>query len=173
MSANTQTADTVQVYRIYIKAAPQKVWDAITQPEWTAKYGYGGRGEYDLRPGGKYVGYTSQEMKSGGAAQGISVPDIAIEGEVIDVEVPSKLILTWHMVMDPNTSADNHTRLTYELKEIAKGVTRLTLTHELTGAPAAADILSGKWESEGAGGGWSWVLSDMKSVIETGKRMAQ
>ncbi|HUX21262.1 MAG TPA: SRPBCC domain-containing protein [Spirochaetia bacterium] len=173
MSTDTQTGDTVQVYRIYIKTDPQKVWDAITKPEWTAKYGYGGRGEYDLRPGGKYVGYTSQEMKEGAASQGIQVPDIAIEGEIIEVDIPRKLILTWHMVMDPNTAADSHTRLTYELQEIAKGVTRLTLTHELAGAPAAADILSGKWESEGAGGGWSWVLSDMKSVIETGNRMAQ
>lgn len=172
MSVDGQYASTVQVYRIYIKATPQRVWEAITEPEWTARYGYGGRGEFDLRPGGRYVGYTSQEMKDGGASQGIDVPDIAIEGEVVEVNTPRKLVLKWHMVMDPNTSSDSHTRLIYELEETAEGVTRLTLTHELAGAPAAADILSGKWESQGAGGGWSWVLSDMKSVIETGNRMS-
>lgn len=172
MVTDRQTEGTTQVYRIYIKAAPQRVWDAITRPEWTAQYGYGGRGEYDLRPGGAYVGYTSREMKDGGAARGIHVPDVAIEGEVLEVEVPRRLVLKWHMAMDPNTAADSHTRLTYELDEIEAGVTRLTLTHELAGAPAAAQILAGKWEAQGAGGGWSWVLSDMKSVLETGKRLS-
>jgi len=52
----TTSADvaTTQVYRVYIKASPQKIWDAITTPEWTEKYGYGGRVQYDLRPGGRW-----------------------------------------------------------------------------------------------------------------------
>jgi len=159
----------IQVYRIYIKSTPQQVWDAITRPEWTARYGYGGRGEYDLRPGGLYRGYTSQEMKDAGIRGGFKVPDIAIEGEIVVAERPRKLILKWHMVMDEGTSSDAVSLLTYELDEISAGVTKLTLVHELTGAPKAADILAGKWESQGAGGGWNWVLSDMKSLLETGK----
>lgn len=166
----TSTTDTTtQIYRVYIKASPQTVWDAITRPEWTARYGYGGRGEYDLRPGGAYRGYTSDEMKQGGKAQGIEVPDLAIEGEVIEADPPRKLVLTWHMRMDPGTSAEGFTRLTYEIEEIQAGVTRLTLIHDLAGAPNAAAILSGAWEKQGAGGGWSWVLSDLKSLLETGK----
>src|SRR5207245_2328652 len=47
MTTMTQL-QTVQVYRVYIKATPQAVWDAITRPEWNERYGYGGRGEYDL-----------------------------------------------------------------------------------------------------------------------------
>jgi uncharacterized protein YndB with AHSA1/START domain len=158
---------TTQVYRVYIKATPQAVWDAITKPEWTGKYGYGGRSVYDLRPGGAYRGYTSDEMKKAGAARGGQVPDVAIEGEVIEVDAPWKLVLTWHMAMDAATAADAITRLTYEI-EAQGGVTKLTLTHDLEGAPQAAQILSGTWEKMGAGGGWSWVLSDLKSLLETG-----
>src|SRR5579859_2543664 len=69
MSPLEQTHVSTQVYRVYIKAAPQAVWDAITKPEWTARYGYGGRMEYDLRSGGAIRGYTSEAMKQGGAAQ--------------------------------------------------------------------------------------------------------
>ena len=42
----------VQVYRVYIEVAPEAIWTAITDPEWTDRYGYGGRAEYDLHPGG-------------------------------------------------------------------------------------------------------------------------
>lgn len=158
-----------QVYRIYIKCAPELVWDAITKSEWTERYGYGGRGVFDLRPGGAYRGYTSKEMREAGARGGFSVPEVAIEGEVVVVEPPRKLVLKWHMKMDERTASDAVTLLTFELEETSPGVTKLTLIHELSGAPMAADILAGKWESQGAGGGWSWVLSDMKSLLETGK----
>ena len=143
-----------------------------SKSEWIAQYGYGGSVEYDLRPGGVYRGYTSDEMRQEGARRGIHVPEVAIEGEVIEVDPPRKLVLTWHMVMDQNTASDAATRLSYELKEMAGGVTRLTLIHDLAGAPTAAAILSGQWEEQGAGGGWSWVLSDLKSLLETGKRLA-
>jgi hypothetical protein len=39
MTATAQTTKTIQVYRVYIKATPQAIWDAITKPEWTKKYG--------------------------------------------------------------------------------------------------------------------------------------
>ena len=43
--APTPTLSTTQVHRIYIKATPQAIWDAITKPEWTARYGYAGLAE--------------------------------------------------------------------------------------------------------------------------------
>ena len=52
----TKTSVTTQMHEIYIRATPQAIWDAITTPEWTAKYGYGGLVEYDLRPGGAFSG---------------------------------------------------------------------------------------------------------------------
>ena len=65
-------------------------------------------------------------------------------------------------------AAEGFTRLTYEIEEGKGGVSRLTVIHELEGAPKLALLLSGGMEDMGAGGGWSWVLSDLKSLLETG-----
>jgi hypothetical protein len=59
----TMTETATQVYRVYIRTTPEKIWAAITTPEWSARYGYGGTVEYDLRPGGQFKAYTSQEMR--------------------------------------------------------------------------------------------------------------
>ncbi|HEY8685298.1 MAG TPA: SRPBCC family protein [Chloroflexota bacterium] len=165
MTVTAAATETTQVYRVYIKATPQAIWDAIIQPEWTERYGYGGRGEYDMRPGGAYRGFTSEAMRATGA------PDLAIEGEIIEVDPPKKLVQTWHMVMDEAMAAEGITRLTYEIEEGKAGVSRLTVIHDLQGAPNLAVLLSGGWEEQGAGGGWSWVLSGLKTLLETGTPM--
>lgn len=162
MTTAAETTVTTQVYRVYIKATPQAVWDAITKPEWTEKYGYGGRAEFDLRPGGAYRGLASEAMRSMGA------PEVAVDGEVIEADPPHKLVQTWRMLMDDSMVAEGFTRLTYEIAEGKGGVTKLTLTHELEGAPRLQVLMSGGMEDQGAGGGWSWVLSDLKSLLETG-----
>jgi uncharacterized protein YndB with AHSA1/START domain len=167
MTTAIDTKTTTQVYRVYIKATPQAVWDAITRPEWSERYGYGGRVEYDLRPGGRHRALTSDGMKAVGRARGYEVPDVAVDGEVLEADPPNRLVVTWRMAMDPEMAAEGFTRLTYEIVERQGGVTRLTLTHELEDAPKLALILSGGME-EGAGGGWSWVLSSLKTLLETG-----
>ena len=65
-------------------------------------------------------------------------------------------------------AAEGFTRLTYEIAEGKGGVTKLTVIHELEGAPKLRCWSSGGLEDTGAGGGWSWVLSDLKSLLETG-----
>ncbi|MGO9459211.1 MAG: SRPBCC domain-containing protein [Rhodomicrobium sp.] len=62
----TDKAATIQVYRIVIKASAHAIWDAITKPEWTERYAYGGRAEYDLRVDGRFSHKASAEMKSHG-----------------------------------------------------------------------------------------------------------
>jgi uncharacterized protein YndB with AHSA1/START domain len=161
MTATTHTSVTTQVYRVYIKATPQAIWDAITKPEWTQRYGFGGRVEYDLRPGGVYRGLTSEGMRSMGA------PDVAVDGEVIEADPPRRLVQTLRNVMDEEGAAEGFTRLTFEIEETADGVTKLTVIHELEGAPKMALLMSGGMEDQGAGGGWSWVLSGLKTLLET------
>jgi len=164
----TMTAVTTQVYRVYIHASPQAIWDAITQPDWTERYGYGGRAEFDLRPGGSYRSMASQEMKEAGAARGDEIPEAAVDGEVIEVDPPRRLVQTWRLLVDPSCAAEGFTRLTYEIEETPGGVTRLTVVHELEGAPTVAALVAGEREAEGAGGGWNWVLSGLKTLLETG-----
>jgi uncharacterized protein YndB with AHSA1/START domain len=161
------TTATTQIYRVYIKAKPEAVWDAITKPEWTEKYGYGGQADYDLRPGGHYRGIASEEMRAMGA------PEVAVDGEVIEVDPPYRLVQTWRMAMDPEMAAEGFTRVTYEIEETKGGSTRLTVTHDLEGAPKLAALVAGELEDTGAGGGWSWVLSDLKSLLETGKGLGE
>ena len=127
MTTVNTTAGTTQVYRVHIRATPQAVWDAITKPEWTARYGYGGLGEYDLRPGGKYRAMASEEMKRAGQEMGFPTPDVVVDGEVIEADAPHRLVQTWRMNMDPEMVAEGYTRLTYEIKEVQPGVTRLTV----------------------------------------------
>jgi len=162
----TMTETATQVYRVYIRTTPERIWDAITKPEWVARYGYGGSVEFDLRPGGSFTAYTSAEMREHGA------PDVAIDGEVIEADPPHKLVLSWRMVMDEGLAAEGFTRLTYEIEELEPGVSKLTLVHELADAPRLAALLRGDYEADGAGGGWSWVLSDLKSLLETGSKLS-
>jgi uncharacterized protein YndB with AHSA1/START domain len=167
MTNATQTATTTQVYRVYIKATPEAIWDAITKPEWTDRYGYGGLPEYDLRPGAPYRVRPGAEM-----AAYPGVPDVIIDGEIIEADPPRKLVQTWRMLMDPGLEAEGFTRLTHEIEPIEGAATRLTVIHELEGAPTLALMVAGGGEADGAGGGWAWVLSDLKSLLETGKRLA-
>ena len=88
MATTTEARVTTQVYRVFIKAAPQAIWDAITSPEWTDRYGYGGRTEYELRPGGVYRARASEAMRAMGAAE------IVIDGEVVEADPPRKLVQT-------------------------------------------------------------------------------
>ena len=100
------------------------------------------------------------------------VPEYVIDGEIVEADRPRKLVQTWRMLMDAAMEAEGFTRLTHEIEEIAGGACKLTVVHELEGAPKLASMLAGDHEAEGAGGGWAWVLSDLKSLLETGKRLA-
>jgi len=169
-NGTTQTV-TTQVYRVYIKTSAQAIWDAITQPEWTNRYGYTGYVDYDLRPGGHYRVRPGEEFKSASEAMGNKLPEIIIEGEVLESDPPHRLVTTFKMLMDPEVANEETTRITHEIKEM-DGYCSLTLTHELDGAPKLAAILSGSQEEFGAGGGHAWVLSDLKTLLETGSSFA-
>ncbi|HEV7712784.1 MAG TPA: SRPBCC family protein [Asanoa sp.] len=158
-------SETVQVHRVYIKATANAIWDAITTPEWTARYGHRGLSDYDLRPGGAFAGRANEGMIARG------VPEVAVDGEVVEVDPPRRLVQTFRMLMDPGLAAEGFTRLTYEIDERDNGVCALTVTHDLSGAPGLAALMRGDFEAMGAGGGWPWTLSGLKTLLETGKEM--
>jgi uncharacterized protein YndB with AHSA1/START domain len=172
MTTSTEISTTTQVYRVYIKATPEAIWAAITKPEWTERYGYTGLVDYDLRPGGAYRVRATEPFKAASAASGFQVPDVVIEGEVLEADPPRRLVTTFRMLMDPETAAEPASRVTHEIREGPNGVCSLTLIHELDGAPRLAALVGGKLEDQGAGGGHAWVLSDLKTLLETGKSFA-
>jgi uncharacterized protein YndB with AHSA1/START domain len=160
---NDTAGRTVQVHRVYITAPAQRVWDALLSPEWSDRYGYGGFVQSDLQAGSSFVTTAGTGMQEFGVSGPI------IDGEVVESDPPRRFVQTWRMLMDDGLKAEGFTRLTYELVE-TDGVTRLTVTHDLTGAPNLAVMTSGQADDQpgGGGGGWPWVLSDLKSLLETG-----
>jgi uncharacterized protein YndB with AHSA1/START domain len=167
-------SETTQVYRIWIKATPERIWQAITDPEWNSRYAYRSPGHYELNKGGSFHNEATDEMREFAAANGFQVPDTIIDGEVLEVDPPRRLVQTWRMLMDPTTASEPFTTLTYEIEDakMQPGVCKLTVTHELTGAPATAAMVAGTDDS-GAGGGWAWILSDLKTLVETGKNFVE
>jgi uncharacterized protein YndB with AHSA1/START domain len=96
---------------------------------------------------------------------------VIVDGEVIESDPPRKLVITWRMAIDPSMAAEGFTRLTYEISEGRGGVSRLSVIHDLAGRPGHAAMVAGTEQGPGAGGGWAWILSDLKSLLETGEQM--
>ena len=164
MTTITETRVATQAYQVYIKASPEVIWDAITKSAWTQRYGYGGRVDYELDAGGAYRAYATEAMLAIGA------PDVIIEGEILEVDQPWRLVQTWNALFDPQITAEAVTRLTWETEGAGGDVTKLTVTHELDGAPMTAALVGGA--VPGAGGGWAYILSDLKTLLESGKPLS-
>ena len=165
MTTAEPVTETIQIYRAYINATAEAIWDAITTPEWSAKYGYAMLVDYELKSGGAFRVYANEGMKAFGC------PDVISDGEVIEANPPRKLVQTWRMTMTPEMAAEAFTRVTFEIDPARGGVTRVTVTHDVTGAPMWAAVLRGDHESSGAGGGWSEILSGLKTLLETGQQL--
>ena len=162
--AHIVQAGTVRIHQLFIRATPEEIWDAVTRPGWTQLYGYRAPAQYEMRAGGAYRAFASVTMKM----QGIS--GVIFEGEVIEADPPWRLVQTWHVLLDAGTRAEPDTRLSWEIAEGNCGVSTLTLTHDLAGAPETAALVEGRHAT--AGGGWTWILSDLKTLLETGRPLA-
>jgi len=158
LEQNMAASTTVQVHRVYIKAPAQAIWTAIVDPEWTKRYGYRGLVDYDLRPGGEFTTLAGESAPNGDPSECL------VDGKVLEVDPPHRLVQTWR-----STWLDEpFTTLTYEIKEGEHGVCSLTLTHDVHDAPMTAAQCAGTTGLAHAGGGWPEVLSDLKSLLETG-----
>lgn len=140
------------VYQIIIKAPQEQVWQAITTPEFTSRYYYGNAVKTDLTVGSPFT----YHMPNGAPI---------VEGEVVASEPPNRLVHTYHSLWPP-MNADAPTRVTWELESMPAGVTKVTVVHE--------DFESQTATYNGLqGGGWAWILSNMKTLLETGEPMPQ
>jgi uncharacterized protein YndB with AHSA1/START domain len=165
-AAQESVNSTTHIHEIYIKATPAAIWDAVTSPEWTAKYGYRGISEYELKPGGKFRARANEQMRAYG------LPEVIVDGEVIEASPPHKLVQTYRFLFNDAHRDEGFSRITWEIVQTEADFCRLTITHEI---PAGATMMRGavtsKFSTQG-GGGWNWILSDLKSLLETGKTMS-
>ncbi|HEU5090851.1 MAG TPA: SRPBCC family protein, partial [Roseiflexaceae bacterium] len=140
------------VYQIIINAPQERVWDAITRPEFTSRYYYNSTLKTDLAVGSPFTYHM---------ANGAPI----VEGQVVASEPPNRLVHTYHSLWPP-MNEDAPTRVTWELQPMSGGVTRVTVVHEdFQGETATYQGLQS--------GGWAWILSNMKTLLETGQPMPQ
>jgi uncharacterized protein YndB with AHSA1/START domain len=145
----TMTEQSVQVYAVFIRATEEQVWDAITKPEFTTKYFYGSVIDSTYEPGTPYTGWSTDRSQQ------------YVDGEVIEASPPSRLVTSWRAMYDEETAAEPYSRVTWELEPAGEGVTKLTVVHDqLEASPKTAANVAG---------GWSFVLSGMKTLLETGE----
>jgi len=148
----TTTVQTTQVYQVFVKASPEAIWDAITKPEFTAKYFYGSLVDSSFEPGAPYRSYSPDRSQ------------LWVEGVVEESDPPRKLSHTWLALYDEETAAEEHSRVTWEIEPGEGDVSKLTVVHDrLEGAPKTAANVAG---------GWMYILSGLKTLLETGEPLA-
>jgi uncharacterized protein YndB with AHSA1/START domain len=149
MSTTTTTTvvQTTQVYQVFILATPEQIWDAITKPEFTERYFHGVR--IEVRDGRRFS----------------SLGDMAWDEEILESEPPHRLVHRWIAGYTPELAAEEASRVTWEIEPQENGTTLLTVVHDrLEGAPKTAASVSGT--------GWMFVLSNLKTFLETGKPLS-
>ena len=103
----------------------------------------------------------------------MGLPETMIDGEVIECVPHRRLVQTYRWLFSEGNKAEGFTRVTWELETNSSGFTRLTVIHdELEGAPMMAAGIKSKFNEHG-GGGWNWILSDLKTLLETGKTLGE
>lgn len=152
MTTTTKPAETTQLYQVFIKASPERIWHAITRAEDTARYFHGSHVDAELRVGGKFWYHSPDKSKLWG------------DGEVLEIDAPRRLVTSWHALWDDETAKEKASRVTWEIEPQEGGYCKVTVVHDrLEGAPLTAKHVSGA--------GWMFVLSGMKTLVETGAPM--
>jgi len=149
---STMTELATQVYSVFIRATPEQVWDAITKPEFTTKYFYGSAVDTTGVPGTPWRGWSEDRTQQ------------LVDGEVLESDPPRLLRHTWRALYDPETAAEPYSRVTWELEQAGDGVTKLTVVHD--------ELEQAQKTAASVAGGWSWVLSGLKTLLETGTPIA-
>ena len=135
------------IYTTYIRTTPEKLWNAIINPEFARQYWGGNENVSDWKAGSKWVHVTGDEQRA-----------IRITGKVVESVPPKRLVLTW---ADPANEADV-SRVTFEIEPVDDTV-RLDVIH--------GDFTPGSDMVNKVSGGWPRVLSSLKSFLETGKAL--
>jgi len=134
------------VYVTYIRTTAEKLFDALTLPEFTQQY---------------WAGTSQQSGWRKGASWKALTPDGRVwdTGEILEIDRPRRLVLTWRNEHFPEMRAEGFTRLTYQLEPSGEAI-KLTLVHEI-------DVEESKIVAA-LSQGWPMVLASLKTFLETG-----
>jgi uncharacterized protein YndB with AHSA1/START domain len=139
------------VYVTYIRTTPEKLWSALTDAEFIKQYWFGVHGE------SKWTAGSSWELVSGDGR-------IFDAGEIVEAEPPRRLVIRWQNQFKPELKAEGESLCTMELEPSGAAV-KLSITHTIEREPSQfIDAVSG---------GWPKVISNLKSLLETGSAVLQ
>jgi uncharacterized protein YndB with AHSA1/START domain len=135
-----------KVFEIYIKTTPERLWEAITDPEMRSKYQFGSRYSADLRPGSR-VEMTRPDND-----------ELLGEGENLEVNPPRRLVQSMRALWGEDVKREGTSRITWEIEPVGDSC-RLVVTHDQLREGANDQLY----------GGWPMILSGLKTLLETGE----
>ena len=135
-----------KMFEIYIRTTPERLWDAITDPEIRSKYNFGARVTSEWKPG-------SRLELSSPKANGLLG-----DGEILEIDPPRRLVHTMTALWSDDVKSEGASRVTWEIEPIADSC-RLTIIHDQLREGANPEIY----------GGWPMILSGLKTWLETGE----
>ncbi|WP_322748261.1 MULTISPECIES: SRPBCC domain-containing protein [unclassified Frankia] len=146
----TTTTPTTQTYRVFIRATPQQIWDAITKPEFSPGYLFGALVETTGTVGSPFRYHSPDRTALWG------------DETVLDADPPHRLVVGYRALYDPDLATEAPSRVSWHVASEENRVSLLTVTHDrLEGAPKTAARV--------ADTGWMRVLSGLKTLLETGE----
>jgi uncharacterized protein YndB with AHSA1/START domain len=134
-----------KIFEIYIRTTPERLWEAITDPEIRSKYNFGAGVRSDWTPGAR--------LEMGHPA----APDLLADGEVLEVDPPRRLVHTMTALWSEDVKREGASRVTWEIEQVADSC-RLAVTHDQLRDGANDQIY----------GGWPMILSGLKTWLESG-----
>ena len=135
-----------KVYEIYIRTTPERLWEAITDPEIRSKYNFGAQVTSDWTVGSRFeMGHPKAGVLLG-------------EGEIVEIDPPRRLVQTMTALWSDEARSEGETRITWEIEPVGDSC-RLLLTHDRLRDNANDELY----------GGWPMILSGLKTWLETGE----
>jgi uncharacterized protein YndB with AHSA1/START domain/DNA-binding transcriptional ArsR family regulator len=141
-----------KVFEIYIKTTPERLWQAITDPELRRKYSFGVVVESDYTPGSSYVSRAGSET--------VSPSSLIAQGENLEVDPPKRLVQSFRAMWSDDVQSEGTSRVTWAIEPVGDSC-RLTVTHDQLREGANEELY----------GGWPMVLSGLKTLLETGETL--
>lgn len=139
------------VHEIYIRTTPERLWAALTEPGEVRRYYFG-----CAFAGPLVVGESYRMVGPGGPA---------IDGTVVELAAPTRMVVTFHVLFDVNAAEEAPTKVTWEITRMNDDICRLSLVHEDFGG------LSATWAITRTG--WRVILDGLKTWLETGVEIGE
>jgi uncharacterized protein YndB with AHSA1/START domain len=139
------------VYVTFIRTTPERLWSALTTPEFMRQYWFGMHCESTWKPGSPWKLVFADGR-------------IADAGEILEADPPRRLVIKWRNDWKPELKAEGDSLCTFEIEivpDVSPQAVKLSVTHSIE-RPDSKLI-------EAVSGGWPRILSNLKSLLETGE----